>query len=62
MKAMNSGKTQTVYLKTPYPVQLEYLTAWVDDAGIVNFLDDVYGHDKRHLEQLNISNQKIARK
>ncbi len=51
-KAMHSNKTQTVFLKRPYPVHLEYRTAWVDENGLVNFRDDIYGHDKRQLAAL----------
>ena len=45
--AMNSGKEQYVKLKRPVPVSITYLTAWVDDAGQLQFRDDIYGHDKR---------------
>jgi L,D-transpeptidase YcbB len=44
--AMNSGKEQTVDLKTKQPVKVTYLTAWVDENGMMNFRPDVYGHDK----------------
>ena len=39
-----------VNLKSPIPVHITYLTAWVNKDGSVNFRDDVYGRDKR-LEQ-----------
>jgi murein L,D-transpeptidase YcbB/YkuD len=51
-KAMYSNRTQTVFLKRPYPVHLEYRTAWVDENGLVNFREDIYGHDKRQLSML----------
>jgi len=35
-----------VTLKEKLPVYLVYFTAWVDEAGHVNFRDDIYGHDK----------------
>jgi murein L,D-transpeptidase YcbB/YkuD len=44
--AMNSGKEQTVDLKTKEPVNISYLTAWVDENGMMNFRPDVYNHDK----------------
>lgn len=44
--AMNSGKETTVELKTKHPVSITYLTAWVDESGMMNFRPDVYGHDK----------------
>ena len=43
--AMNSSKEQTVDLKTKHVVTINYLTAWVDDAGNLNFRPDVYNHD-----------------
>lgn len=44
--AMNSGEEQYVKLKEPIPVFITYYTAWVDDAGRLNFRDDIYGHDE----------------
>jgi murein L,D-transpeptidase YcbB/YkuD len=41
-----SGKQRVVNLKTPVPVHVAYLTAWVDKDGTVNFRRDVYGRDK----------------
>jgi len=61
-KAMHSKVTQTVFLKKPYHVQIQYQTAWVDDNGLVNFRDDVYGHDKKQLAQLRAADSKIASK
>ena len=61
-KAMMSEQTQTVFLKKPYHVQIEYRTAWVDDDGLVNFRDDIYGHDKKQLAQLRVADDKVASK
>lgn len=44
--AMNSGQEQTIDLKTKHVVSINYLTAWVDDHGHLNFRPDVYNHDK----------------
>jgi murein L,D-transpeptidase YcbB/YkuD len=44
--SMNAGKEQYVTVKDTIPVYIAYFTAWVDDAGILNFREDVYGHDK----------------
>ncbi|HEY0040240.1 MAG TPA: L,D-transpeptidase family protein, partial [Flavisolibacter sp.] len=44
--AMNSGKEQWVKLSAPVPVSIIYLTAWVDNEGVLNFRDDVYEMDK----------------
>jgi L,D-transpeptidase YcbB len=52
LKAMNSPEPVQVKLRKLYPVHIVYRTAWVDEEGLVNFRDDIYGHDKRHLDQL----------
>ena len=44
-EAMNSGQEQFVRVKTPIPVLITYYTAWVDENGLLNFRDDIYGHD-----------------
>ena len=50
--AMNSGNPQFVKLKDPVPVFITYYTAWVDDNGVLNFRDDIYGHDKAVAEKM----------
>jgi murein L,D-transpeptidase YcbB/YkuD len=50
---MQSIKPLKVDLDTPYPVFMVYRTAWVDDNNNLNFREDIYGHDKRHLAQLH---------
>ncbi|HHK74879.1 MAG TPA: peptidoglycan-binding protein [Rhizobiales bacterium] len=42
-----AGKRRIVRLKTPIPVHITYLTAWVNKDGSVHFRDDIYGRDKR---------------
>jgi len=44
-KAMLREKPLKVYLQERLPVYVLYWTAWVDDAGLVNFREDVYGRD-----------------
>jgi murein L,D-transpeptidase YcbB/YkuD len=51
-EAMNSGNEQFVKLKDPVPVFITYYTAWVDDNGVLNFRDDIYGHDKAVAEKM----------
>ncbi|WP_404366046.1 murein L,D-transpeptidase [Marinobacter sp.] len=47
-----SGQLQTVLLKKPVPVHLEYWTAWADEAGQVQFRNDIYSRDQRLLAAL----------
>lgn len=50
--AMNSRKEQTADLKTKEPVNITYLTAWVDESGMMNFRPDIYNHDKKEIAKL----------
>jgi L,D-transpeptidase YcbB len=54
-EAMSEGEPKTIRLKKPFPVNIVYRTAWVDDDGLVNFREDIYGHDARQLAQLKKS-------
>jgi murein L,D-transpeptidase YcbB/YkuD len=51
--AMHAGSEKHVKVEQPIPVYLIYQTAWVDEAGQVKFLDDLYGHDAAQLRLLN---------
>ena len=42
----------TIGLEKPIPVHLVYQTAWVDADGRANFIDDVYGRDRRLADAL----------
>ena len=44
-EAVLSGQTVQARLATPIALHVVYDTAWVDDAGVVNFRADVYGRD-----------------
>lgn len=44
--AVTAGETRRVRLDQPVPVYLFYFTAFVTDAGVLNFRDDVYGWDR----------------
>ncbi|HRP57980.1 L,D-transpeptidase family protein [Agriterribacter sp.] len=50
--AMNSGKERYVTLEEPVKVFIGYFTAWVDSKGVLNFRDDIYGHDARIAEKM----------
>ena len=43
--AMNTGKEKYVKLTSGVPVFIYYFTAWVDEAGVLQFRKDIYGHD-----------------
>jgi murein L,D-transpeptidase YcbB/YkuD len=45
-EAMNAGEEKFVKLKKPVPVIITYYTAWVDEAGRLNFRNDIYKHDE----------------
>ncbi|WP_018615008.1 L,D-transpeptidase family protein [Segetibacter koreensis] len=51
-EAMNSGEEQFVKLKNPIPVLITYYTAWVDEKGMLNFRDDIYGHDANLIQKM----------
>jgi murein L,D-transpeptidase YcbB/YkuD len=50
--AMNSGLETTYILKRSVPIHIGYFTAWVDDAGIINFYNDIYERDDRLADML----------
>lgn len=53
-EAMGLSKEKWVTLKQPIPVFISYFTAWVDEDGLLNFREDIYGHDKKMAAQLFI--------
>lgn len=50
--AMNASQEKWVPLKKQVPVFISYFTTWVDSEGLLNFRDDIYGHDKKLATQL----------
>jgi murein L,D-transpeptidase YcbB/YkuD len=48
--AIKRGKPLGVKLPEPIPVYLVYWTAWVDEAGVLQLRDDIYGRDRLLLE------------
>jgi L,D-transpeptidase YcbB len=45
--AVNSNKNKPILLSRPITIHILYWTAWVDNEGILNFRDDIYGRDSR---------------
>ncbi len=41
--AIKDNKEKLIELKTPIPVYVSYLTVWVDEKGILQLRDDIYG-------------------
>ena len=52
-EAITAGTTRRVDLRETVPVDVVYLTAFVDADGTVEFRDDVYGRDRRLIEALS---------
>jgi murein L,D-transpeptidase YcbB/YkuD len=59
--AMNSGTEKYVKLKNPIPVFITYYTAWVDNAGQLNFREDIYGHDESLASRMFTGNTMLAK-
>ncbi|HVZ01306.1 MAG TPA: L,D-transpeptidase family protein [Dongiaceae bacterium] len=45
-QVVEAGKTVLVPLKTPMPIHVVYMTAWVDEEGVMQFRKDMYRYDK----------------
>ncbi len=52
LEALYGGPEQRVNLAHHLKVHIAYLTAWVDDAGVLQMRDDLYGHMKKIKEAL----------
>lgn len=52
---VESYERRTVTLPKALNVHLTYLTAWVDEEGVVQFRNDIYGRDQRLSQALNAS-------
>jgi murein L,D-transpeptidase YcbB/YkuD len=44
---LKGGVNTPVRLARPIPIHLVYRTAWVDEAGAIEFRDDIYGRDRK---------------
>jgi murein L,D-transpeptidase YcbB/YkuD len=45
--AIETGEEQNIRLPEPVDIHILYLTAWVDDDGLLHFRDDIYGRDEQ---------------
>ena len=49
---MNLPKEKWITLPKSIPVFIVYFTSWVDKNGVLNFRNDIYGHDSKMSEKL----------
>jgi len=54
LESLYGNRERRVDLKKKVPVHVTYFTAWVDDSGILQLRDDLYGHDRRIAEKLSL--------
>lgn len=50
---LEHNKKTPLRLSHSIPIDMIYLTTWVEDDGVVAFRDDIYGYDKMQLEVKN---------
>jgi murein L,D-transpeptidase YcbB/YkuD len=47
LKSLIGDKERTIYLPRPLAIHIEYFTAFVDDAGVLQRREDLYGFERR---------------
>ncbi|TRX55955.1 L,D-transpeptidase family protein [Fulvivirga sp. M361] len=52
--SMSQHTPESTILKEKTPVHVVYFTAWVDDEGVMQFRDDIYGYDIRQAELMQL--------
>ena len=60
LRRMYGDEERTIEFQNHIPVHLTYQTAFVDDAGKLQFRDDIYGLDSKQLSLLNGEERKVA--
>jgi L,D-transpeptidase YcbB len=50
VEAMDNPERRVVYLSEAVPVHLHYMTTFVNEEGAVQFRDDLYGYDAKHIQ------------
>jgi murein L,D-transpeptidase YcbB/YkuD len=60
LRKMFGGAEVNINFPKFLPVHLTYQTAFVDDAGKLQIREDVYGRDRRMMDQLKGSERKVA--
>lgn len=56
-QTLATAEPATVVLAQPVPVYLQYWTTWIDQAGILQFRNDVYDRDHRLLQALRADSE-----
>lgn len=57
---LKTAKTTLVKLKNPLPVHITYVTAWVDEDGVMQFRKDAYSYDDLPKLPSGITQQLVA--
>lgn len=52
LTTINKGKRTILPIPDPIKVHVLYMTAWIDQDGVLNFRDDIYGQDEPLKEAL----------
>ena len=60
IKRMLGGEEKQIDFPTQIPVHLTYQTAFVDEAGKLQFRDDIYGLDAKLMSILKGSERQVA--
>jgi murein L,D-transpeptidase YcbB/YkuD len=47
LRSLVGDKERTIFLPRPLAIHLEYFTAFVDDSGVLQLREDIYGHTGR---------------
>lgn len=61
-EAMQQEEPEQVNLEKKLPVHLVYWTAWVDENGKLNFREDIYDHDQKQKNALELKEKKLLSK
>ncbi|MGB3464911.1 MAG: L,D-transpeptidase family protein, partial [Cyclobacteriaceae bacterium] len=57
---MHKDSPKRINLDEDIHVQITYLTAFVDELGLINFREDIYNHDKMQLEEIESKMEDVA--
>ena len=60
IKRMLGGEEQQLDFRTQIPVHISYQTAFVDEAGKLQFREDIYGHDAKIMSILGGAERQVA--